>query len=197
MAQLWNPGTDGPPGPQGDKGDTGDTGATGTASITYKGSGLPTGAIGVDNDYYIDSDTSLLYGPKALGVWPSSAISLKGTGFEAVLVDYAILGQVLSLAGVVSVSLDNGNTANVTLTADVTSFTITDWPVVTTYEAKLVLYVTQGVAPFKIFGWQSEIKWIGANQPVFSTTPGEIDVIVLTSIDGGSTIVGAHVGTAA
>ena len=54
----------GPPGPRGN-------------SVLY-GSGPPASATGVNGDFYIDTAASVIYGPKAAGVWPSSGTSLIG-----------------------------------------------------------------------------------------------------------------------
>jgi len=56
------PGAEGIPGPQGPKGDDGNTIITGNVP--------PTSGVGVDGDYYFDSNTDIMYGPKAGGVWP-------------------------------------------------------------------------------------------------------------------------------
>lgn len=47
------------------------------ASSILHGSGAPGNGLGDDGDYYIDSTGSMLYGPKAGGVWPAG-ISIKG-----------------------------------------------------------------------------------------------------------------------
>lgn len=38
----------------------------------------PSNAVGNDGDFFLDSSTGRLYGPKAGGVWPSSSLSLVG-----------------------------------------------------------------------------------------------------------------------
>jgi hypothetical protein len=53
-------------GPQGPRGN----------SVLY-GAGAPTGAIGIDGDFYINTSTNFIYGPRAAGVWPTG-ISLVG-----------------------------------------------------------------------------------------------------------------------
>jgi hypothetical protein len=72
------PGTNGTPGgPPGPTGPTGPTGATGPKGnqgddglIARTGSGAPSNASGQDGDWYLDTTTGTLYGPKAAGVWP-------------------------------------------------------------------------------------------------------------------------------
>jgi hypothetical protein len=56
----------GPPGVPGSTGPAGEDGNT----VIY-GSLPPTAAIGKDGDFYIDTVTHFLYGPKAFGAWPT------------------------------------------------------------------------------------------------------------------------------
>ena len=43
------------------------------------GTGSPSNGVGSDGDFYVDTNASLLYGPKASGAWPGSAIFLRTT----------------------------------------------------------------------------------------------------------------------
>jgi hypothetical protein len=69
-------------GPQGVKGDTGAQGIQGPqgpagpsgASTFMAKAGAPTPADGVDGAVYLDTASLRFYGPKAAGVWPSTAI---------------------------------------------------------------------------------------------------------------------------
>ncbi|MGX1151464.1 hypothetical protein [Bradyrhizobium ottawaense] len=56
----------GPPGPQGDQGNPGKDGNT----VLY-GTADPTPFVGVDGNFYINTTTHFLFGPKKLGVWPA------------------------------------------------------------------------------------------------------------------------------
>ncbi len=80
----------GTPGPKGDKGDTGATGlqgiqgatgATGVAGADGKtvsnGTSNPVSGTGANGDFYINTATNTLFGPKANGAWPSG-VSLVG-----------------------------------------------------------------------------------------------------------------------
>ena len=74
-------GPQGDPGPQGLIGITGATGATGPAgangsTIGY-GTTAPTTSTGNNGDFYINTSTDFIYGPKANGAWPTG-ISLIG-----------------------------------------------------------------------------------------------------------------------
>jgi len=53
-------------------------GATGAAGRTVRsGSGAPAGELGVDGDFYINTDANTIYGPKAAGAW-GAPVSLVG-----------------------------------------------------------------------------------------------------------------------
>ena len=48
----------------------------GVAPFNGSGTGPPNNGTGVDGDYYVDTTTDQLYGPKAGGVWPGSPVQL-------------------------------------------------------------------------------------------------------------------------
>jgi hypothetical protein len=83
-------GVQGPPGPAGPGGATGATGPQGPSGIpgepgppgsnglsVLSGTSNPTAAIGVDGDFYINTATSTIFGPKIADAWPAG-ISLLG-----------------------------------------------------------------------------------------------------------------------
>ena len=78
-------GATGATGPQGVKGDTGATGpagATGAAGpagrSVLNGTTDPTAGIGVAGDFYLNTSTKVLWGPKGASSWPGSGVSLVG-----------------------------------------------------------------------------------------------------------------------
>lgn len=66
----------GPPGGGGPPGNTGAPGANGK-TVRY-GVGAPSDALGNDGDFYIATSTHAMYGPKTLGSWPGTSVSLVG-----------------------------------------------------------------------------------------------------------------------
>ena len=56
----------GPPGPPG--------------KSILSGSGVPSNTLGTDGEFYIDTDSYGLYGPKTSGTWPSPPFDLGGGG---------------------------------------------------------------------------------------------------------------------
>jgi len=69
-------GATGAQGPQGDVGPTGPAGPQGPSgtSTFMAGTGAPTAAVGVDGSMYLDTASRRMYGPKAAGAWPVTAI---------------------------------------------------------------------------------------------------------------------------
>lgn len=63
-------------GPQGATGATGATGSVGTDGVDgmtlLNGTGAPSGGLGNDGDFYIDTTADAIYGPKAGGAWGSA-----------------------------------------------------------------------------------------------------------------------------
>lgn len=62
-------------GPAGGAGSAGAAGADGRTILS--GSAAPGAGIGANGDFYLNTATSMLYGPKAAGAWPAG-VSLKG-----------------------------------------------------------------------------------------------------------------------
>lgn len=77
-------GPQGPAGPAGPVGATGATGSQGPAGADGKtvlnGTTNPTAGIGVNGDFYINTSTNLIFGPKAGGVWPTGVSLVGPTG---------------------------------------------------------------------------------------------------------------------
>ena len=77
-------GPQGPTGPAGAQGQTGATGATGPQGVAgtdgkkvANGTTYPTSSTGVDGDFYINTATNTLFGPKTSGAW-AAGVSLVG-----------------------------------------------------------------------------------------------------------------------
>src|ERR1700729_4230938 len=70
----WN--QTGPPGAAGPQGLPGLDGRNGRTLLN--GSSSPAAALGDNGDFYLDTSTDVLYGPKAGGAWPGTGVSLIG-----------------------------------------------------------------------------------------------------------------------
>lgn len=74
-------------GDKGDLGNTGEAGATGSSGASgvdgktlRSGSGVPSGGLGADGDFYINTAANTIYGPKTSGAWGSSTSMVGPTG---------------------------------------------------------------------------------------------------------------------
>jgi hypothetical protein len=86
LASAWfadggPPGADGAPGAAGTNGADGAPGADGADGLSVlSGSGVPSSGLGVDGEFYIDTDADTIYGPKTAGSWgsPTSLVGPPG-----------------------------------------------------------------------------------------------------------------------
>jgi hypothetical protein len=114
-------GNTGAQGPQGVKGDTGNTGAQGIQGIqgntgttgsqgpqgipgntVLYGAGTPAAGTGVDGNFYINTSTNFIYGPKAAGAWPAgtSLVGPQGTqGIQGVAGNTVLYGAGVPATG--------------------------------------------------------------------------------------------------
>lgn len=72
---TWSATLAGPQGPAGPQGTAGTNGNT-----IWNGSTAPSGNLGANGDFYLNTATSCLYGPKAAGSWPGTCTALTGGG---------------------------------------------------------------------------------------------------------------------
>lgn len=78
---------DGPIGPAGPAGNTGTTGATGAVGATgadgtkiYSGTVVPAATLGANGDFYLNTATSMIYGPKTAAGWGTATSLVGATG---------------------------------------------------------------------------------------------------------------------
>ena len=77
-------GGQGPQGEQGEQGPQGIQGVPGADGRTvWNGQGAPSGALGANGDFYIDTDAEAIYGPKTTGSWGSATSLIGPAGLNA------------------------------------------------------------------------------------------------------------------
>ena len=123
--QAGIPGPAGANGTNGTNGTNGSNGSNGADGKTVRsGSGAPSGGLGVDGDFYINTTANTIYGPKASGSW-GSPTSLVGP------------------AGSNGTNGTNGTNGYGVRTADGRLTTVSGTPILTsTQSAKTTLYYT-------------------------------------------------------
>lgn len=67
IVDVLIPGLPGPPGPPG---------PAGIGSAWYRGAGAPAGGLGTNGDYYLDTTSGNIYGPKAAGAWGAAVFNI-------------------------------------------------------------------------------------------------------------------------
>ena len=91
-----------------------------------------------------------------------------------------------------TISLTDGNVHNVTLTANCT-FTFSAPPASGT-SGSFTLFLNQDGTGSRTATWPSEVKWAGGTAPTLTTTASRTDILVFTTIDGGTIWYGAVSG---
>ena len=109
--------------------------------------------------------------------------------------DYSLTANVLgNQATTVAGDFTLGNVTTATLTGNVT-VTVANWPA-TGKCGRMEIHLTQDATGSRtVSAWPVD-KWVGGGAPTLGTASGDVDIIVITSDDGGTTRLGAHVGTA-
>lgn len=98
-----------------------------------------------------------------------------------------------SQAATVAADFENGNVATATLAGAGMTVSIANWPA---GEAAMRLYLTQDATGGRTVTTWPVDKWVGGSAPTLGTGAGDVDLVVVTSPDGGTTRIGTHVGTA-
>ena len=84
------------------------------------------------------------------------------------------------------------NVYNVVLSADTTTFLINSAGLAPTNLAEIRIYLKQGTGANTV-AWPKNVKWLDGIKPVTSFTKDSIDVVQLSSVDGGATWLGSMV----
>ena len=84
------------------------------------------------------------------------------------------------------------NVYNVVLSADTTTFIINSAGLAPTNLAEIRIYLKQGTGANTI-AWPENVKWLDGIKPVTSFTKDSIDVVQLSSVDGGAPWLGSMV----
>lgn len=161
------------------RGDTGLQGPRGNAMLF--GAVDPLASNGVDGDFWINTVTYRLFGPKSGGVW--------GAGFSL-----AQLPGVLSTAttsSVLSLAYGVANHALVTLNHSIATLQLTGWPPSGAL-ARMTIEIVQGAGGGRSIQWPTGWRWANGLAPTVTAAAGARDIYAITTTDGGATLY-AHV----
>lgn len=84
-----------------------------------------------------------------------------------------------------TVNLANGNVHKLTLTANVTTLTLSG--AINGVACTVKIFLTQGGDGSYTVTWPASVKWAAATAPTLSTDVGKIDVVTLQTHDAGTT----------
>jgi hypothetical protein len=130
----------------------------------------------------------LTIGTQANGTGVQRPIAFSGGVVAVNFVRQAITASSATL----SINQGAGENVALTLSATVTTFTVTNWPALgTTGKLRLVIAST---GAFNITGWPAGTIWPGGTAPTITSGAGKKDIILLMTDDNGATIYGSVVG---
>lgn len=110
------------------------------------------------------------------------------------LKDYAeTVTSPTSSSGLLTLNLENGNVFAVTLTENITSLTLSN-PPTTGKAGSVTLILTQDGTGGRTVTWPTAVLWPGGTEPTLSSGGGDIDVIVLVTVNGGTSWYGMLAG---
>ena len=129
------------------------------------------------------------------GDYDGTAINMNGSTLTKPDIKgwYEVAEAVSSSAGAITYNYANGNVKTTPLTENITTMTLSNWPT-TGKHGKLTLYITQGASAFTI-AWPGAVTWGAAGAPDLSTV-SKAYCIVLTTVNGGTTVYGMLGGSA-
>jgi hypothetical protein len=99
-----------------------------------------------------------------------------------------------SVAGLLSLDLENSNVFEVELTEEITTLAISNPPA--TGAGSFTLILKQDVTGGHAFTWPVSILWAGGTAPTLSTDASAVDVLTFATVDGGTTWFGMLAGAA-
>jgi len=94
-------------------------------------------------------------------------------------------------SGVLTTDLETGNTFEISLTENITSWLITNVTTSGDATAITVIFKQDGVGGRSII-FPASIKWVGGEPPTMSTGISEVDIITLITRDSGTTFYGSY-----
>lgn len=170
--------------------------------------GTPSLSFGTDPDtgiYHIGADSmgisiggvlglTLTEAGSAVTITSGGTITLADNILDRPLIrDYAVAVTTdATFTGAETLDYATGNVKELTLTGNVTSITINNWPA-SGREGRLTLYIHQD-STARTITWPAAVTWGAAGAPDLSTVSTTY-VVVLTTLDGGTTIYGFLAGS--
>jgi len=104
-----------------------------------------------------------------------------------VIKDYGVTHTTPVIAtNTITYDLTLGNSFDVSLTANITTTTISNPPASGTY-GEIIIRLKQDATGSRTVVWPASVKWPGGTAPVITAAANSVDRVVLSTIDGGTT----------
>ena len=184
-AGAWGAGVSliGPAGADGTDGTDGTDGADGRTVLN--GEGVPGAGLGEDGDFYIDTLTYDLYGPKTAGAW--------GSPYELVGLDKVQTftagqaGEITALVDGATVAIDLADSNHFSLT--IGGNRTLDNPANVTPGQSGMITVTQDATGSRVLSFASNWSFADGVAPVLSTAGGAVDALAYFVISNTSILI--------
>lgn len=170
-----------------------------TAQQWLYGTGAPAGSLSKVGDFYIDAPTGDYFFKSGPTYWEQVGTIQGAQGAEGPEGPPGPEGDpwskpvdLATTSGTVVINYTPGKVVRMTLGANVTSFTINNWPTANTLGRILLEIYYAG--SYGINNWPAAVRWPSDAVPALSSTPGKSDTVLLWTTDGGATVKGAAVG---
>ena len=107
---------------------------------------------------------------------------------------YSIDNTVVSISsGAITIDYDVGNAYEISLTENITSITISNWPTSGDYGEIIMKFKQDATGSRTVSGWPAAVKWPGGTAPTITATATTgTDIVVLKTWDAGTTIYGDY-----
>jgi len=155
-----------------------------SVAIISSGAGAPASAPASLFEFYFDTTNKVTYiatGTSAASDWKDFVALVRATAKQDV-----------TATGSLNIDHNAGEAVNMSLTGDVTSFAVSNWPA-SGRLGRLVLNVNNTGA-YNITAWPTGTKWPSGVAPTITSGAGKKDCIILHTYDGGTTIWGSIAG---
>lgn len=134
---------------------------------------------------------------QAMGVLSGANLNMADATLQRPLIQDPSWERATPSSATNTLTLDytTGPVFDVTLTENVTTFSVTGWPATGNW-GQVVLVIRQGSPSPFTFAWPAGYIWEGGTAPTVTATAGAIDVFVLNTPDAGTTTLGNTIGQA-